>query len=281
MRILVPVDDKPYSDMAVAQAGLLAATLAVSGTEDAVSVTLFTVLRHPETATDHTLLLEKRAAQLGTAVADVSLQAVEQHSGHPAEAIVAAAADHDLIVMGKRPSSDWRARLLGPTTRNVVEHAPCPVLIAKNTLSPINHILLCDSGLQQPSLLKRFLQHMKPLLTAETDITVLHVMSQISAAPGVHGEQLRADAETLMKSDAWEGEFLRQDDAQLAEMGIPRRIKVRHGLVLDEILAEAQSDAYDLLVVGVHRSEGILDLLLENMTRPLIEKVKRPILVIP
>lgn len=283
MRILVAVDGTQHSDLAVALTATLAQVVSVP-----VAVTLLTVSKQQKATAARLSILDRAAEQLGTAVADIEKRVVLHHTRHPAEAILEAAVGHDLVVMGKRPSTDWRALLMGPTTRQVVGHTLCPVLIAKERpavsggqAAPLRHMLLCDSGLQDPPLLNRFLKRMGYLINEDTDVTVLHVMSQISAAPGVAGSQLRADADELMESDAWEGAFLRQDEELLAQKGITRRIKVRHGLVLDEIIEELRDEQYDLLVIGGHRTEGLPNFLLEDISRQLVAKVQRPILVIP
>lgn len=49
--------------------------------------------------------------------------------GHPADAIVERAKEHDLIVMGTLGRTGLAHLLLGSTADRVVRHAPCPVLI--------------------------------------------------------------------------------------------------------------------------------------------------------
>jgi nucleotide-binding universal stress UspA family protein len=118
------------------------------------------------------------------------------------------------------------------------------------------------------------------LLEGEEEITVLHVMSQISAGPGVRGKQLRASAEELIQEHAPEGELLALDLQILGKPGITARPKVRHGLVLDEILDEAHTGDYDLVVIGAHASAGWQALLLDDLARRIIRDLDRPALVV-
>jgi nucleotide-binding universal stress UspA family protein len=55
---------------------------------------------------------------------------------------------------------------------------------------------------------------------------------------------------------------------------------VRHGLVVEEILAEAQCGDYDLVVIGAHRGEGWRRILLDDLAHEIINYVDRPILVV-
>jgi nucleotide-binding universal stress UspA family protein len=104
-------------------------------------------------------------------------------------------------------------------------------------------------------------------------------MSQISAGPGVQGELLRADAEELISARAPEGELLKRDTALLNQRGIQPHTKVRHGLVVDEILAEANGQDYDLVVIGMHAAKGWSRYLLEDITTKVVEGIGRPVLV--
>ena len=45
--------------------------------------------------------------------------------------------------------------------------------------------------------MRRFTTRLAEWLGGEEEVTVLHVMSQLSAGPGVRGQQLRAEAEAV------------------------------------------------------------------------------------
>jgi nucleotide-binding universal stress UspA family protein len=129
-------------------------------------------------------------------------------------------------------------------------------------------------------LLARLTTHLAELLDGEEEITVLHVMSQMSAGPGVRGAQLRARAEELIEARTPEGELLVRDLQALERPGVHPHAEVRHGLVVDEILAEAQSGDYDLVVIGAHRGEGWQRLLLDDLAQRIVAQLDRPVLVV-
>jgi nucleotide-binding universal stress UspA family protein len=226
--------------------------------------------------------------------------------GPPAQEIVREAGEgcYDLVIVGERQNPNLLTRFLsGSTGIRVVEHAPCPVIVAKGTIGPIQRILLCDSGAGEPpaepatplpplspsnslgiepapSLLGRLTAQLADLLHGEEEITVLHVMSQISAGPGVKGNQLRAGVEELIDEGTPEGELLVRDVRTLERPGIHARAKVRHGLVVDEILDEARTGDYDLVVIGAHRGEGWQRILLDDLAHRIIVQLDRPVLVV-
>lgn len=188
--------------------------------------------------------------------------------------------NYDLIIVGERPVHRLITRFLGSTATRVMAQAPCPVMVVKAETGPIQRILLCDSGAESPSLLNRFKAQLAELSEGQVELTILHVMSQMSAGPGVRGAQLRAGAEELIREHSPEGELLARDVKILEDLDVNPQAKVRHGLVVDEIVAEARSGDYDLVVIGAHQSEGWQRFLLDDLAHQIIVKVDRPILVI-
>jgi nucleotide-binding universal stress UspA family protein len=188
---------------------------------------------------------------------------------------------YDLVIIADWPQKNLLKRVFRRSIAlRIAEHAPCSVIIVKGSFSPIKRILLCDHGSGRSALLSRLVLHLANLLEGEEDITILHVMSQVSAWPGVRGKQLRAGAQELIDAHSPEGEILERDVQLLDHQGIHPKPKVRHGLVVDEILAEARGGDYDLVVVGAHQNEGLLRFLLENIAHQVITKIQRPILVV-
>ena len=221
--------------------------------------------------------------------------------GYPAKEIIREAQEgsYDLLIMGGRQRRHPLSRfLLGSTALRVVKYAPCPVLVVKGKARPIRHILLCDSGAENPSVglskatgpsaelrtspsvLSRFTVRLADLLEDDVEITVLHVMSQMSSGPGVKGRQLRAGAEELIAESTPEGELLKRDIRILARQGIHLHPRVRHGLVVDEILAEARDGDYDLVIIGAHRGQGPRHVLLDDLAHKILAQVDRPVLVV-
>jgi nucleotide-binding universal stress UspA family protein len=52
--------------------------------------------------------------------------------GSPAECLIQAAADADLVVVGSRGRGGLKAMLLGSVSRAVLQHAPCPVAVIRH-----------------------------------------------------------------------------------------------------------------------------------------------------
>ena len=202
--------------------------------------------------------------------------------GHPAEEIVAEAAEggYNLIVVGTWPKLNLLHRLLAPTTERVVTQAHCPVLVAKGELDSLQHVLLCVSGADSPSRAAQFVCAMSDEMEAELDVTVLHVMSQISASLEVRDDwQLDASAEKLIREGTPEGKWLRRDVETLKRAKARVQPKVRHGLVVDEVLMETLESECDLVVIGAHRQEGWQRILLDDLAYQIVVRADRPVLI--
>jgi nucleotide-binding universal stress UspA family protein len=281
MRVLIATTGSSHEEVALH----LGAQIARQGR---VPLTVLTVARHDTDRSEAEGVLSRVRKLLQAN--DLEVQ-IRLRTGNPAVEIVREAEDgsYDLVLVGESTERNLLRRFLqGSTAVRVVEHAPCAVIVAKGKAGPIRRILLCDSGAQNnaiqhkagPSLLSRFTAELTGLLTGDERIVVLHVMSQISAGPGVAGKQLRSNARELIDEHAPEGELLLEDLTALERLGVRARAEVRHGLVVDEILAEAQSGDYDLVAIGAYRGEFWQRILLDDQAHRILVQLDRPVLVV-
>lgn len=245
----------------------------------AKTVTLLRVIRHDSERPAAAALLTTAAASL----TEAGLQAIPViRLGAAAKTIIdeANTGSFNLIIMGHDGPHKPLA-LSGSMARQVVAHVSCPVLVVgqQNSAEP-THILLCDAGAESPSLIERVAAQIPGLLNNTQTATVLHVMSQISAAPGIPGKQLRADAVELIQVHAPEGRILERDAALLQRFQVRVQPKVRHGQVIQEILAEANSGNYGLVVIGAHAGAGWQRYLLEDLAQKILTNLDRTVLVI-
>jgi nucleotide-binding universal stress UspA family protein len=291
MPVLAAIDCSWHDDAALR----VAAQIAQRGRQP---LTVLTVCRSREdpVAVSFDEIMDRIGGMGLPAIPDVQTRV---RVGHPATEIVREAEEgaYALVIVGERPNRSMMARFLtGSTAIRVVEHAPCPVIVAKGKVAPIERILLCDSGSDDssvaapcgansggrvvPSVLRRFTGLPLDLHNGDGEIVVLHVMSQMSAGPGVRGKQLRSDSDDLIHEHAPEGELLERDIEALRGMGLRASAKVCHGLVVEEILDEAQHGDYDLVVIGAYRGAGWQRILLDDLAHRIVVELDRPVLVV-
>lgn len=272
MRVLIATGGAAHSEVAIRQLAELALTVPVQAT-------VLNVIHSERDREASEAVLAHAVELLEGFVEEIDTMTAV---GSPAEEIVreSKAEAYDLILMGDRRTHNLLSRLRGAVTQQVVNQAALPVLVAKQEARPIERILICDSGVQSPTLLQLFTRHLPSLLRSASDIVLLHVMSQISAAPGVLDIDLQASAEDLIEAETYEGTILEQDVAFLKQLDLSPTAVVRHGLVVDEIVEEARAGDYDLVVIGAHREDNLPWYLLDDQARDLLLALDRATLVI-
>lgn len=224
-------------------------------------------------------LLQTQAAMAAEKNIEVK---TELRLGQPAEQIVHLAyeAACDLIILAAEKSESLFGPLLSPPSERVLANAPCPVLLVRAGARPPLRLLVLHGGSQAAQALPNFLNKAGGILTAGCEVTLLHVMSQMRADHQVSGWELSATAEELMNMKAVEGVWLDEAIALFQPYaGVQVKPKVRHGLVVEEILAEAEEGEYDVLVLGRHASSGWSAILADNITKEVLEKSKLSLLV--
>jgi nucleotide-binding universal stress UspA family protein len=276
MQILIATGGASHSDVAVR---LAAAISQLTGGK----LTILTVIKRETERPQAEAILTRARTLVSPEVAEVRARI---RLGQPAEAIVQEAREgaYDLIVVGESrgtegPEHGLTRRFLAPTAERVIQQLPCPVLIARGRGRPLRRMLVCEGG-RDPSLLNRLITSLAPLLKTVDELTVLHVMSQITAGPGVPDWELEANAEELIQKHTREGELLEDDLERLEQLNVRLEAKVRHGLVVEEILDEARSGDYDLVVIGAHQRKGWARFLLDDLAHEIIVHADRPLLVV-
>jgi nucleotide-binding universal stress UspA family protein len=272
MRLLIAASGSKYSEDAVRFGGHVAVAIQAQ-------VEVLVVLSGK--------LDETRAEEIHARARDLLSEfdlAVEsrQRRGNTADEILKQARESgaNLLILGQSQAPNLVERVLGQTVEKVIAEAPCPVMVAKGKVAPINRILLCDSGAYGQELIERFVTRFKGLLASSGEVTVLHVMSQMVAKPGLKGWELRADAETLIQAHTPEGDMIELDLKDLKRLNTKAVPKVRHGLVVEEILSEAREGDYDLIVIGAHQSAGWQRFLLDDLARQIATQAVRPVLIL-
>ena len=191
----------------------------------------------------------------------------------------AEAMDYDLIVVGSRGRKGFKRLLAGSRACTILGGVATSVLIVKGPdPGQIEDILACSEAGPASRETVRFAGRLARALGAS--VTLLHVMSQVALDEGAREEDLRAEAEELMERDAREGLHLEEMLTILENEGIEAQALVRHGLVVDEIVAEAQDGQFDMLVIGAHTTQDLTGLLASDLSEQIMLAANRPILIV-
>jgi nucleotide-binding universal stress UspA family protein len=73
---------------------------------------------------------------------------------------------------------------------------------------------------------------------------------------------------------------LRRQKESLERLGVPTEVHVRHGIVLDQVFAEAREGDHDLIVTGSSQARGLLrHYIMGDLTRSILNHANCPVLV--
>lgn len=185
---------------------------------------------------------------------------------------------YDLVVIGSRGRKGMVRLLFGSVAVHVTGDSPASVLVVKGRHRRIRRILVCSAA--GPISEETILFAGRLAKAVESSVTLLHVMSQLPVSQKALMHDLEATAEDLIERGSREGTHLNRMLEQMAEHGLSARAVVRHGLVLDEIIAETREGCYDLLVTGSHITPGVNASLVDDLRADILLAVNRPVLVV-
>jgi nucleotide-binding universal stress UspA family protein len=269
MRILICSDGKPAADNATRIGGLLSAACRAE-------TTLLGIAEKPRDEQALREALEVQAQSLrerGVApeivvrAGEPIRQMLKQTSTNP----------YDLVVIGARRTRSrglyWRSL----KTYEVIKSISPPVLVAVGEGARLKRFLVCTGG-------KEFIEDAVTLTgklaaAAGASVTLLHVMAE---PPAMYADlvRLEEDVDLLLKSHSEVGENLRHQKEELERMGVSAEVRVRHGIVVDQVFKELRKGDHDLIVIGSSQARGMLrHYIMGDVTRSILNRTECPVLV--
>ncbi len=235
-----------------------------------------------EVVASHQAALDAAEGELRAASARVAIEPTLLR-GRPASLIVEAARTMpaDLIVVGHRGHGRWASILLGSVAAEIVDQAPCPVLVARDeTLGPI--ILADDLSLHARAAESAVID--SPIFSG-LPITVVTVVEEVyppaTVAALVHTAAID-DYARSMEADR-RAATTRSDEAarRLGHAGLEASAEVRHGGAAHEIIAAAREHGAGLVVMGTRGQTGLRRLILGSVARKVMLHAPCSVLVVP
>ena len=270
MRILMCTDGSRHASKALRFGSLIARA-------SRQQVTLLGVIERADEERKVTRMVERMSSALCREVPHV--EARIRH-GHAAEEILKETEEqeYDLVVVGSRGRRGITRFVLGSTAARLARYCPVSVIVVKGKARGLERILVCTGGAEAGERDTEMAGRIAAL--SGSSVTVLHVMSELPLSPECELDDLDCAAEDLLDTDAPEAVHLRKDLRILEDLGVPATAKVRHGLVVDEIVAEAREGDYDLIVTGAHVASGLQRFILTDTTEEILFGCDRPVLVV-
>ncbi|MBN1266067.1 MAG: universal stress protein [Anaerolineales bacterium] len=185
------------------------------------------------------------------------------------------------LVVDLRKRQRGTAFRFGQISSKLAQEIETTLLLAHPAPAALKKILLCSGGEVPSEITIRVAANWLKYTSAA--VHLLHVMSQVALDVAHPSEDLTIDARDAIEFDTREGVHLKRGIQWLRDAGIHGEVVpvLRHGLVLDEIMAELEEGNYDMVVVGAHirGKSRLLNLLLEDITDKLITRIRTPFLI--
>jgi nucleotide-binding universal stress UspA family protein len=202
--------------------------------------------------------------------------------GRPAEAIVEEAARFraDLIVMGSRGRGPLRSALLGSVSAEVVDRAPCPVLIARR--ERISSVVFGADGETRTAAAADVLAW--PVF-ADVPIRVITVANvelpygAVAESRAKFAAAVSSYLKTTSEEDTRCDRIAKQKAAQLTALGIRATGEVRHGAPARAILGAADAFGADLIVVGSRGNRGLRRMVVGSTAREILHNASCSVLI--
>jgi len=205
--------------------------------------------------------------------------------GHLSKEILeqAEAGHYDLVAIGAPERQGLMRNRLTSTASDLSDRLRAPLLIARHVPPRLGRVLICTSAERPARETMRRGGALVSLLGAPA--TLVHVMSQMALDVHSPQEDLILTAEQAIARGTQEGKHLVEATRWLREAGMAAEItpRLRHGLVVEEILGELEDPEFGLLVLGAHSAAGrgrLLEVLLDDITEQLIATSPCSVLVV-
>lgn len=269
MKVLICSDGTTSAEAAIHLGGLFAGPLKAE-------ITLLGVAETSQNEGPLRDTLQKQAQSLHER--GVALEIIVQ-SGEPVWQIVdqTSKAKYDLVVIGARWAGAvgdyWRSQ----KSYELIKTIQPPVLVAIGDCKQLTRFLICTGG-------KEFIEQAVQLTgrlaaAVNASVTLLHVMAE---PPAMYADliNLEENLDQLLQSKSELGTNLRRQKRELDRLGVSAKVRLRHGIVTDQVFDEAREGNYNLIVTGTSQARGLLrHYIMGDLTRSILNHASVPVLV--
>lgn len=269
MKILICSDGKPAADNATRIGGLLARAARAEAT----------LLGIAERPADEQQLREALEAQAQLLRADNVSPQIVIRAGDPIAGILkeTSSINYDFVIIGSRRTRTSGLHWRTEKTYEVIKAVPVPVLVAVGECKRLQRFLVCTGG-------KEYIDDAVELtgkLAAAVggSVALLHVMAE---PPALYADlvRLEEDLDRLLESGSELGLNLARQKKELEKLGVNVTVRVRHGIVIEQVFAEAHEGDHDLIVSGSSQARGTLrHYIMGDLTRMIVNRADCPVLV--
>ena len=184
--------------------------------------------------------------------------------------------ENTYLFVGPLGRSQYRHWLIGRSLRKILENVPIPIFYTREARLPVKKILICFGGLDYTGKAEEIGLEIGKRAGAE--VKFLHVIPPVESEH-LPARELKKNQEKLL--DEKPARTLKKAQEHAKEQGIKPNVIVRHGNIVQQILAELDAQRYDLICMGSSFSDpnDLRRLYAPNVTAEIAEAVNCPVLV--
>jgi nucleotide-binding universal stress UspA family protein len=187
----------------------------------------------------------------------------------------------DIAVVGSRGLGAWKRLLLGSVSAEIVDHASCPILVARRP--SVGTVILGDDGSEGSRAAAHLLARFPAL--AGNRVKVVAVAEILNAAalgfsPAVSGAFMTEMIESTAEAEERLGEVTQVTAAILGQAGIRTETEVLAGDPAHELVRLARASEADLVVVGTTGLTGVARAVLGSVARNVLINARCSVLVV-
>ena len=215
----------------------------------------------------------------------------ELQLGSPTEKFLKYADEHhpDLIILGAKGLRATTGILLGGVAQQVVEYAPCPVLVVRAPYNGLHNLMLVTDGSSTSQHTLKFLGGLP--LPPDAHLKVMHVLPPpplpfkmfpevpMSGMPVAFLDSQKPSA--LEATEEKDGQALVESTCKMLQrIGKPASGILKRGDAATEIIAFVKDQNIDLLITGSRGHNPIVSWMMGSVSRKLVHYSGCSVLVV-
>ncbi len=175
----------------------------------------------------------------------------------------------ELLSIGSRGLDALDRFMLGSISNHAIHHAPCSVLVVKESPRPVRHVVLgIDGSAASDKAVKFLMRYVDPTPDGPDREPVMVTVTH--AVPYFKYPEVKEAGKMLVQ----------RYGAKLAKSGFQVREALRLGKPADEILTVAKQDTADLIVTGAKGMGAIRRVLLGSVSTRVVQHAHCGVLVV-
>jgi nucleotide-binding universal stress UspA family protein len=203
--------------------------------------------------------------------------------GRPATAIVdeAVTMGADMVVLGNRGHGTIATMLLGSTAAEVVDHAPCPVLIAR--ASEVGKLVFADDGSTSAKEAETLFTNWPIFAGRDVEVvTVAEIAVPVAAGftPGLYDQVLESYTESVEEARRDVIEESQTAAHRLAAAGFRASAVALEGDAASELVHYAAQHDTGTIVMGTRGHTGLARLVLGSVARNVLMHAPCSVLIV-